>query len=68
MFGKNKRKYVFVVRQDFVGFYKQYNSGKRTTDLRHCDKFKTKIGAFIRYANEVCNGAKIIKVLFTKGV
>lgn len=58
-----KKKYVYVVKENFKGFYKQYNNGKRTTDLRHCDKFKTKIGAFIHYANEICNGAKIIKVL-----
>ena len=50
------------VVEDCYGYWEDMGSYKRTTDLKHCDKFRFWIVAFLMYFDQIIYGSKIVKV------
>ena len=58
------KRYVVTVNKDGnCGYWKSLDDGSKTsTDLKHCDKFRFWIFAFLFYMDQIAYGSKIIKV------
>lgn len=58
------KRYVVTLDKDGnCGYWEKLDDGsKRSTDLKHCDKFRFWIFAFLFYIDQIANGSKIIKV------
>ena len=49
---------------DYVGAYWEMleDGSKRSTDIRHCDKFRFWVFACLFYINQIAYGSKIVKI------
>jgi len=58
------KRYVVALDKDCnCGYWEKLDDGsKRSTDLKHCDKFRFWIFAFLFYIDQIAYGSKIVKV------
>ena len=58
-----KRYVVTVGKDSSYGYWEMLDDGnKRSADLKHCDKFRFWIFAYLFYMDQIAYGSKIIKV------
>ena len=49
----------YVVKSDY-GYWQNTGYCKITTDIEHCDKFRTRVCVFLFYLDQIFNGSKVV--------